>query len=107
MSEVVGVLLLILLVLAIPVISIAALVMTLKARDGIRRLEARIATLEGTLAGPASVTPAAEPVPAAPARAAEPPPSAIVEPVAAPEIPERVASAPAAPAPARATLEER
>src|SRR5262245_50349375 len=106
MSEVVGVLLIILLVLAIPVISIVALVMTLKARDGVRRLEVRIATLEATRAGPAGVTPAAEPVPAAPVLAAEPPP-VIVKPVAAPEIPERVASAPAAPTPARATLEER
>jgi uncharacterized membrane protein len=106
MSEVVGVLLLILLVLAIPVISIVALVMTLKARDGVRRLEARLAALEATRAAPASVTPTAEPVPAAPAQAPEPPPITI-EPVAAPEIPEPVAPAPTAPAPARASLEER
>ena len=106
MSEVVGVLLLILLVLAIPVISIAALVMTLKARDGVRRLEARLAALEATRAGPASVTPTAEPVPAAPAQAVKPPP-VIVEPVAARKIPEPVVPTPTAPAPARASLEER
>jgi len=106
MSEVVGVLLLILLVLAIPVISIAALVLTLKARDGVRRLEGRIAALEATRAGPASVSQAAESVPAAPVQAAEPPPL-IVEPAATHEIPEPVVSAPAVPIPARASLEER
>ena len=106
MSEVVGVLLLILLVLAVPVISIVALVMTLNARDGVRRLERRITALEATHAGPPSVAQTAEPAPAAPTQAAEPAP-VIVEPVAAPEIPEPVASAMAAPASARATLEER
>ncbi|HET8972056.1 MAG TPA: hypothetical protein VFN63_02105, partial [Pseudolabrys sp.] len=66
MSEVVGVLLLVLLVLAIPVISIVALVMTLNARDGVRRLERRLAALEATHAGPPSVAQTAEPAPAAP-----------------------------------------
>src|SRR5262249_41732005 len=106
MSEVVGVLLLILLVLAIPVISIAALVLTLKARDGVRRLEDRVATLEAARAAPASVAPTAQPIPVVPIQTAGPPP-VIVEPVTAPEIPESVTSAPAAPAPSRATLEER
>jgi len=109
MSEVIGVLFLILLVLAIPVISIVALVMTLSARDGVRRLERRIAALEAAGAGPPGVAPAAEPAPAAPVQAAEPPP-VIVEPPAAPETPE-AAPAPAvpvpAPAPAPTTLEER
>jgi uncharacterized membrane protein len=95
-----------LLILAIPVISIVALVMTLNARDGVRRLESRVAALEATHAGPPGVVQTAEPAPAAPTQAAEPPPI-IVEPVAAPEIPEPVASAMAAPASARATLEER
>jgi uncharacterized membrane protein len=103
MAEVVGVLLLILLVLAIPVISIAALVMTLGARDGVRRLELRIAALEATRAGQAGVA-APEPAPAAPLKAAEPPPVP-AEPVAPP--PQSVTPTPAAPAPARATLEER
>ena len=107
MAEVVGVVLLILLVLAIPVISIVALVMTLNARDGVRRLERRIAALEATGAGQPSVAPAAEPAPAAPVQAAEPPP-VIVEPVAAPETPEPAAPAPAVSTPAPpATLEER
>ena len=106
MSEVVGVLLLVLLVLAIPVISIVALVMTLNARDGVRRLERRVAALEATHAAPPSVAQAAEPVPAAPVQAAEPPP-VIVEPVAAREIPQPAAPAPAVSTPARATLEER
>jgi uncharacterized membrane protein len=106
MSEVVGVLLLILLVLAIPVISIAALVMTLKVRDGVRRIETRIADLEATLAGQPGLGAVIEPARAAPAQTAEPPP-VIVEPAAEPETPAPAASAPAAPAPARATLEER
>jgi len=106
MSEVVGVLLLILLVLAIPVISIAALVMTLKARDGVRRLETRIAALEARPAGQPGLSAVTEPAPAAPIQTAEPVP-VIVEPVAEPETPAPAASAPAAPAPARATLEER
>ncbi|HET9413361.1 MAG TPA: hypothetical protein VFO74_04475, partial [Pseudolabrys sp.] len=63
MSEVVGVLLLVLLVLAIPVISIVALVMTLNARDGVRRLERRLAALEVTHAGPPSVAQTAEAAP--------------------------------------------
>jgi uncharacterized membrane protein len=103
MAEVVGVLLLILLVLAIPVISIAALVMTLGARDGVRRLEFRIAALEATRAGQAGVA-APEPAPAAALKAAEPPPVP-AEPVAPP--PQPITPTPAAPAPARATLEER
>jgi len=105
MSEVVGVLFLILLVLAIPVISIVALVMTLNARDGVRRLERRIAALEAAGGGQPGVAPAAERVPAAPVQAAEPPP-VIVEPAAAPQTPEPAAPAPAVskPAPARATL---
>jgi uncharacterized membrane protein len=106
MSEVVGVLLLILLVLAIPVISIVALVMALNARDGVRQFERRIAALEARPARPPSVAPTAESVPAAPVQPAEPPPI-IVEPAAAPETPEPVASVPTAPAPAHATLEER
>ena len=43
-----------LLILAIPVISIVALVMTLNARDGVRRLEHRVAVLKATHAGPPS-----------------------------------------------------
>lgn len=104
MSEVIGVLFLILLVLAIPVISIVALVMTLGARDGVRRLERRIAALEAAGAGPRGVAPAAESAPAAPVRAAEPPP-VIVEPPATPETPEPAAPAVSTPAPT--TLEER
>ena len=76
-----------LLILAIPVISIVALVMTLNARDGARRLEHRVAVLEATHAGPPSVAQTAEPAPTAPVQAAESPP-VVVEPVAAPEIPE-------------------
>jgi len=108
MSEVVGVLFLILLVLAIPVISIVALVMTLNARDGVRRLERRIAALEAAGGGQPGVAPAAERAPAAPVQAAEPPP-VIFEPAADPQTPEPAAPAPAVskPAPARATLEER
>jgi uncharacterized membrane protein len=110
MSEVVGVLFLILLVLAIPVISIVALVMTLNARDGMRRLERRITALEAAGAGQPGIAPAAEPAPEAPIQAAEPPPI-VVEPPAAPKTPEPAAPAPAAsvpaPAPAPTTLEER
>jgi uncharacterized membrane protein len=108
MSEVVGVLFLILLVLAIPVISIVALVMTLNARDGVRRLERRITALEAAGTRQPGIAPAAGAAPAAPIQAAEPPP-VVVEPPAAPETPEPAAPAPAAstPAPARATLEER
>jgi uncharacterized membrane protein len=105
MAEIIG---LALLVLAFPIICIVALVMTLNARDGVRRLEFRVAALEAAQAGQPSVAIAAEPVPAAPVQAAEPPP-VIVEPATDPETPETVASAPAAPTPARAraTLEER
>ncbi len=108
MSEVVAVLFLILLVLAIPVISIVALVMTLNARDGVRRLERRITALEAAGTRQPGIAPAAGAAPAAPIQAAEPPP-VVVEPPAAPETPEPAAPAPAAstPAPARATLEER
>ena len=95
-----------LLILAIPVISIVALVMTLNARDGVRRLEHRVSVLEATHAGPPSVAQTAEPAPAAPVQAAEPPP-VVVEPVAAPEIPEPAAPAPAVSTPAPTTLEER
>src|SRR6185503_2803503 len=50
----------------VPVISIVALVMTLNARDRVRRLERRITALEATHAGPPSVAQTAEPAPAAP-----------------------------------------
>lgn len=92
-----------LLVLAIPVISIVALVMTLNARDGVRRLERRIAALEATQAGPPSVAPTAEPAPAAPMQAPEPQP--VIEPAAVVEAPQP--AAPAAPPSAPTTLEER
>ena len=90
MSEVVGYF--VLLVLAIPVISIVALVMTLNARDGVRRLERRIAALEATRPGPA-VVPTAEPAPAAPVQAAEPPPS-LSNPWPLPKLPSRPRAAP-------------
>src|SRR5512147_3142338 len=98
MSEVVGVILLILLVLAIPVISIAALVMALNARDGIRRLALRIAALEATLAGQPGLGAITEPAPAAAVQTAEPAP-VIMEPAAAPETPEPEPAASATPAP--------
>src|SRR5512147_1581690 len=102
MAEIIG---LVLLVLAFPVISIVALVMTLNARDGVRRLELRIATLEAMRAGQPRVATAVEPAPAPPVQAAEPPP-VILEPVAFPETPELAAPAPTVSAPAPTTLEE-
>ena len=75
-----------LLILAIPVISIVALVMTLNARDGVRRLEHRVAGAGGNARRSAKCCSNCRACSAAPVQAAEPPP-VVVEPVAAPEIP--------------------
>ena len=100
----------VLLVLAFPIISIAALVMTLNARERVRVLELRIAELE--------VRRPATPIVAAPAAAApgaatvdEPPPPVVEAPIAQAATPEPPREAPVAPTPVAAaastTLEER
>jgi uncharacterized membrane protein len=92
----------VLLILAFPVISIVALVMTLNAREQLRQLQLRIAALEtGVPASPAA---------AAPRYVYQPPTVASEEPKAeAPAAPEPSAAPPPAPtvAPASATLEEK
>jgi uncharacterized membrane protein len=103
MPEVIGLVLLVLLVLAFPVISIVALVMTLNARDSVRRLELRISALES---GPAArPSEAKAPVPAPAVTTTEKP--IVVEPAATQEAPKPIAPAPAATVAASATLEER
>lgn len=96
------------LVLAFPVISIVALVMTLNAREAVRALQRRVAALE---AGQPLAATGVAPTPAEPVIVYEPPAAteeAKPEPLATPE-PEvpQTAPAPIAPAPATATLEER
>jgi uncharacterized membrane protein len=100
----------VLLVLAFPIISIAALVMTLNARERVRVLELRIAELEvrrpapPIAAAPASAAPAAAPVD-------EPPPLVVEAPIAQAAAPEPPREAPVPPTPVAAaastTLEER
>ncbi len=115
-----------LLLLAIPIIAIIALVMAVGLRDQLRRMQARLAALEGRLAaappapqtGQRRETPA-EPVPPAPVHEAppavepRPQPEGPAEPPArAPEPEPPAASAPPVPAhgaaaPVRMSLEER
>ena len=114
-----------LLLLAIPIIAIIALVMAVGLRDQLRRMQARLAALEGRLAtapsapqtGQRRETPA-EPVPPAPVHEAppavepRPQPEGPVEPPARAGEPEPPASAapvpaPGAAAPARMSFEER
>ncbi len=100
----------VLLLLAFPVVSIAALVMTLNARERVRVLEFRIAELEvrrpapPIAAAPAAAAPAAAPVD-------EPPPPVVEAPIAQPATPEPPREAPAPPTPVAAlastTLEEK
>jgi len=99
MPEVIG---LVLLVLAFPVISIVALVMTLNARDSIRRLDLRVSALEaGAAERPDEVkAPVPEPV-------TVPEKPVIIEPAAPQDMPRPMAPPPAAPVAASATLEER
>jgi uncharacterized membrane protein len=99
----------VLLLLAVPVISIAALVMTLGVRDRLRRLQQRVAALEAGQA--ASPIPASrvEPAPAQTAATPKAEAAAIIdEPIAPPAAPEPPAPSaiPAAAAPS-STLEER
>jgi uncharacterized membrane protein len=100
--------LLILIALAFPVAAIAALVVALNARTGMRSLQLRVAALEN--AGPTAAPVPAPQAPAAPAApAAKPvaeaasPPPAVATPAAAVERP----AAPPQPAPATPTLEQR
>ena len=100
----------VLLVLAFPIISIAALVMTLNARERVRVLELRIAELEvrrpapPIAAAPAAAAPAAAPVD-------EPPPPVVEVPIAQAATPEPPREAPVPPTPVAAaastTLEEK
>ncbi len=103
--------LLVALVVAFPIMTIVALVMTLNARRGVQELQARVARLEAGQA-PRSVAPRVEPLPAeepvaepaAPAAAIEPP-IAIPPQAAEPATPQ---SSPLPPMPAPpATLEQR
>jgi len=94
--------LLVLISLSIPIISIVALVKALGARDEIRRLEKRLAALEGGLTQPASKGDAAAPVaevrPAVPEITSPVPQAATsqtsVPPQAAAPVPETAASGP-------------
>jgi uncharacterized membrane protein len=92
-----------LLVLAFPVIAVVALVKTVNINERLRATEARFATLEARLTGPAALTPTAppppEPIVAAPQPAAVTPPAPTpspppVEPVAATPAPSSSPSAP-------------
>ena len=97
-----------LLVLAFPIVSIAALVMTLNARERVRVLELRIAELEVRRPAPpiatASAAPAAAPV-------AEPPPPVVEVPIAQATASEPPREDPVPPMPVAAaastTLEEK
>ena len=86
----------ILLLLAIPVVAIAAFVMVVGARDRVRILEARFAALEQrfTQAGPAAAP--AAPSPAAPEPTA-PPPTPPRQAPAAPPAEEEADAAPSVP----------
>lgn len=98
----------VLLVLAFPVISIVALVMTLNAREAVRALQRRVAALE---AGQPLAATGAAPAPAEPIIVYEPPAATeeakpkLATPEA--EAPQAAPAAPIAPAPATATLEEK
>jgi len=99
----------VLLVLAFPVISIVALVMTLNAREAVRALQRRVAALE---AGQPLAATGIAPTPVEPVIVYEPPTAseqAKAEPPAAPEpdAPQAAPTAPTAPVPATTTLEER
>ena len=99
----------VLLLLAVPVISIAALVMTLGVRDRLRQLQQRVAVLEAGQAAPPIPASLVEPAPAQTAATPKAEAAAIIdEPIAPPAAPEPpVPSAiPAAAAPS-STLEER
>jgi uncharacterized membrane protein len=101
----------VLLILAIPVISIVALVMTLNARGEVRLLQMRVALLEGSRPASPIATAPVEPAPALTAApgAVEPPPI-IEQPIIQPaplQTPEAARPPPLAPAPPSATLEER
>ena len=98
------------LVLAFPIISIAALIMTLNARVRVRVLELRIADLEVRRpAPPIAAAPAAAALAAAPVD--EPPPPVVEAPIAQAAAPEPPREAPVPPthvaAAASTTLEER
>jgi uncharacterized membrane protein len=100
----------ILLILAFPVISIVALVMTINQRDRVRQLQLRVAALEiGRPASSIAAAPAAPPPAPAAAPAVFEPHPIIVEPIAQPVAPTPPAAAPAPPAaaPPSTTLEER
>jgi uncharacterized membrane protein len=107
MVEVLGGLLLI---LAFPAMSIAALVIALEARRRARELQSRLTALES--GRPPSLTPAPPVEPATPPAVATPeaPPAAIEQPaaeIAPPAMPPRPSVPPAAAAPASTTFEER
>src|ERR1039458_7079735 len=99
----------VLLIFAFPVISIVALVMTMKARESVQQLQGRVAALEAGLpAWPIAALPS-ESTPAVPT-AVEPPP-VVEQPTATPWVyqppPPARAFAPASPvAPATAEVEE-
>jgi uncharacterized membrane protein len=102
-----------LLILAFPVISIVALVMTMKARESVQQLQERVAALEAGSAAAPTAAPPAEPAPAAPAAAFPPPPPIIEQPSAQtwtyqppPPMPTPIPTPPAA-APPSTTLEEQ
>ncbi|HEX3162507.1 MAG TPA: DUF2339 domain-containing protein, partial [Pseudolabrys sp.] len=99
----------VLLLLAVPVISIAALVMTLGVRDRLRQLQQRVAVLEAGQAAPPTSASLVEPAPPQTAAAPKAEAAAIIdEPIAPPVAPEPPAPSaiPAAAAPS-STLEER
>ena len=92
----------VLLILAFPVISIVALVMTMKARDSVQQLQRRVAALEaGGAASPIAATPA-EPAPAPPVTLFEPSPV-----IDQPRVQPATVATPDASPPASTTLEEK
>jgi uncharacterized membrane protein len=98
----------VLLLLAIPAISIVALVMVFGARERLWQLQQRVAALEAGQAGSPIAAAPAEPAPAPMVAASEPSP-VIEEPLPEPAAPKTPPSAPPAPtaAPASTTLEEK
>jgi uncharacterized membrane protein len=99
----------VLLLLAVPVISIAALMMTLGVSDRLRQLQQRVAVLEAGRAAPPAPASLVEPAPAQTAATPQVEAAAIIdEPIAPPAAPEPPAPSaiPAAAAPS-STLEER
>jgi uncharacterized membrane protein len=99
----------VLLLLAVPVISIAALMMTLGVSDRLRQLQQRVAVLEAGRAAPPAPASLVEPAPAQTAATPQVEAAAIIdEPIAPPAAPELPAPSaiPAAAAPS-STLEER